>query len=1429
MITVLYVDDEPDLLSLSKMFLERTGDFSVTTVESAIDALELLDTKSFDAIISDYQMPEKNGIGFLADLRKKFPDVPFILFTGRGREEVAIQAFELGADFYLQKGGEPKAQFAELSHKIRQAIRRRKAEEELKKREQQLNEMAANIPGVVYRFYANPDGTTGFDYISEHSREILGLENDPATFFDRVARGIVPEYREQFVKSIEQAIREKKRWEFECQYVKPSGKTIWLSAVSSPVIEKDRLTFDGVIFDNTGRKNAEEALQQSEKRLKRAEEIAGIGHWEIHRGTGSVIASAGARNIYGLQEGPVSVREIKKIPLPGFRPLLDNLMEDLVAGRKTYDVEFKIRWPADGTVLDIHSVAEYDPVKNAVFGVIHDITGQKRAQKAILESGEYYRAVFKYTEAATMVIEEDTTISLANDAFAALYGRPREEIEGKIKFPDIGIPEEMAVMKEYHRRRRIDPGDAPGVYEFRFLTFDKRIRDVLIHVGMIPGTRQSVASLLDITERKQAQEALRLDEQRLEAMVRLNEMGEATTDELATFAMDEAIRLTGSTIGYISFYDEDCRTLTMHAWSKSAMEECGIATKPLCYPIDSTGLWGEAVRQRHPIITNDYPADNPLKKGVPQGHVHLTRHMNVPVLDGNRIVIVAGVGNKPSDYDESDIRQLTLLMSGMWRIIQRRNAELALRQKNDELQASFQQIAAQEEELRGQVTLLAKNERMIRESEGRFRAILDNIQDVFYQADPEGVLTTISPSGAVLFGYESPDDLIGKKIADTFYANPADRETILARLKSSGKVTDYEVDLRRSDGSAVKVSTSSHYFFEPDKTTPAGIEGIFRDITDRKKAELALLESEVKYRTIFETTGTASVIIEPDKTLSLVNRGFEELSGYRREEIEGKMSWIRFVDTGDRERMKIQHDNRRLHPSEIPGSYTFRFIDRQGTVHNIYLTIAMIPGTGKSIASLLDITSIKEAEERFRSVFDTSPLGMVLVDKYFRFTLVNPSFASMMGYEAPELAGKRFTDITHEEDRVADIENANKLGRGEIPYYNTIKRYIRKNGDCIWGSVTVSPMPSEQGNPVSFLAVIENITEKREMEENLRENETKFHEIFDNISDSVQINEINENGVPGKFIELNSVACRMLGYSREELLSRNPLDFATGYHSRPLDQIFEDMKTTGHARFETEHIRKDGTIFPVEVNIRVVVIKKKRVALAVIRDISDRKRDELALREIHKKLTLLSGITRHDINNQVSVLRAFLTLLEENPHDPSRADYFRKVAAAADNISRMIRFAKEYEQIGIRSPAWQDCNSLFLTAMKYGWSGRLKLVNDIPPGSEVFADPLIARAFYNLMDNAEKYGGKITGIRFSLEDRNGAHVIVYEDDGVGIPAGEKEKIFEKNFGKNTGLGLFLSREILSITGITIHEAGEPGRGARFEIRVPEKMFRRTSP
>lgn len=189
----------------------------------------------------------------------------------------------------------------------------------------------------------------------------------------------------------------------------------------------------------------------------------------------------------------------------------------------------------------------------------------------------------------------------------------------------------------------------------------------------------------EIEERTIIEEALNLNESRLEALLELSHMYGASIQDLADFALEEAIRLTKSEIGYLAFMNENETTLTMYAWSREAMKQCEIIDKPIEYVTQDTGLWGEAVRQRKPVITNDYQAPNPYKKGYPVGHVLVKCHMNIPVFDGQNIVAVAGVGNKNSEYDESDVRQLTLLMDGMWKSIKRRRTENALKESEERI------------------------------------------------------------------------------------------------------------------------------------------------------------------------------------------------------------------------------------------------------------------------------------------------------------------------------------------------------------------------------------------------------------------------------------------------------------------------------------------------------------------------------------------------------------------------------------------------------------------------------------------------------------------------------------------------------------------------------------------------------------------------
>lgn len=222
----------------------------------------------------------------------------------------------------------------------------------------------------------------------------------------------------------------------------------------------------------------------------------------------------------------------------------------------------------------------------------------------------------------------------------------------------------------------------------------------------------------------------------------------------------------------------------------------------------------------------------------------------------------------------------------------------------------------------------------------------------------------------------------------------------------------------------------------------------------------------------------------------------------------------------------------------------------------------------------------------------------------------------------------------------------------------------------------------------------------------------------------------------------------------------------------------------------------------------------------------ERSRVERALADANRKLNLMTGITRHDINNQTLALVAYIDLAESELPDPTTLRYLRKARIAAQTIQKQIAFTKSYEDIGVRAPQWQDIRKIVEPLRACLTGARIELgTRDL--AVEIYADPLLIKVFENLADNSIRHGGHVQHVTISAERHgNGGVTIRYQDDGEGVPETDKEKIFRKGFGKHTGLGLFLSREILGMTGITIRESGVPDKGVSFEITVPPEGSRK---
>jgi PAS domain S-box len=229
--------------------------------------------------------------------------------------------------------------------------------------------------------------------------------------------------------------------------------------------------------------------------------------------------------------------------------------------------------------------------------------------------------------------------------------------------------------------------------------------------------------------------------------------------------------------------------------------------------------------------------------------------------------------------------------------------------------------------------------------------------------------------------------------------------------------------------------------------------------------------------------------------------------------------------------------------------------------------------------------------------------------------------------------------------------------------------------------------------------------------------------------------------------------------------------------------------------------------------------------LCIFREVTGRKQGELALLTANKKINLLTRITRHDLENKLMIVHGYIALLRK-PHSPEAlAEYLEKQEAAVNAMHEQLAFTREYQLLGSRAPIWQNVDTIIHRAKTQVFFDRVRFSCTVG-SDEIYADQMLERVFYNLLDNAIRYGGKqLTAVTVTSYFDSAVLVIAVEDDGVGIPVEDQDRLFEQGFGKHTGLGLFLSREILMLTDIAIDQTNPPGKGARFEIRVPPGKFR----
>ncbi len=279
-----------------------------------------------------------------------------------------------------------------------------------------------------------------------------------------------------------------------------------------------------------------------------------------------------------------------------------------------------------------------------------------------------YRAALQSSEGIA-VSDLEGNLLFVNSAFAAMHGYTPQELQGK-NLSIFHTREQMPAVNESKRQVR-EKGEFRG--ELWHWHRDRGEFPTLMHNSVLKDEQGNpigmIGTVLDISDLKRAEQRNKLDEARLKALLELSQMQNVSLERIANFALNHAVELTDSKIGFLGFMNEDESVMTINAWSKTVMQKCSVQNRPTIYPIAGSGLWGDAIRQRKPVIVNDYSKLKTGKKGYPGGHLPITRFVGVPTFDGDRIVAMTAVANKADEYDAGDVRQLTLLMNGMWNYI----------------------------------------------------------------------------------------------------------------------------------------------------------------------------------------------------------------------------------------------------------------------------------------------------------------------------------------------------------------------------------------------------------------------------------------------------------------------------------------------------------------------------------------------------------------------------------------------------------------------------------------------------------------------------------------------------------------------------------------------------------------------------------------
>ncbi|MFX1418603.1 MAG: PAS domain S-box protein [Promethearchaeota archaeon] len=744
---------------------------------------------------------------------------------------------------------------------------------------------------------------------------------------------------------------------------------------------------------------------------------------------------------------------------------------------------------------------------------------------------------------------------------------------------------------------------------------------------------------------------------------------------------------------------------------------------------------------------------------------------------------------------------------------------------------------------------------ILKESNGKYQFLINNILDVIAEIDLDGTFTYISPRVYDIFGYK-PEEIIGNQFFS--YIHPDDMPKIMETFKKAvagEKIISLEYRVRHKEGHYISVCAKGS-LVQINKR--AKILGVLRDITRRKLAEEKLKESEVQFREITEQSFMGICIIQ-DSKIKYINQIITNMLGYSAKEIQNwsMKDFFNVVHPQDKQLAINRLSRRQKGIVDEQHSQIYRVFTKTGELKwmDIYSKIIQYEGHHAILATLIEVSEKKKAElelekerEKIQLYLDLAGVIIIALNSEGEITMINKKGCDVLEYKEEELIGKNWFLTCLPDTMKNDVyEVFKRLMRGKIEttefYENAVLTKSGKEKIIAWHNTLLY---DDNRNIMGTLSSGEDITERKNAENLLKQSEEKYRMIFTGASDAIAIMD------DIKFVDCNDITVNLFGYDdKSEMIGIHPWNISPQKQPDGKDSVEKARELIKRAilgepqRFYWKHLKKDGSLFDAEISLSSFKLENKNYIMAIIRDITERKKAERELQEISNLKTELLERTSHELKTPLISIKGFTDLLldlHKEKFDDEVFSILEEIKYGTEQLQTLINrlletSLLESEQI-IFNPKEEDLSFLIRFCVK-NLRGLAKTRNhyitiDIPDKLILnFEKERIYDVFSHLIINAIKYSPPFGEINITAKKKENFAYVCVQDNGIGLSEDDKKKIF-KQFGKierygqgwdigieGTGMGLFNAKKIVELHGgkIWVESEGR-NKGSKFCFTIP---------